>query len=64
MLAGVVWAMRHPSEGVVDPDDLPFDEILSLCTPYLGEVRGVFSDWQPLARVGRLFEQPQDTSDP
>lgn len=64
VLAGVVWAMRHPTEGVVEPDDLPFDEILSLCTPYLGEVRGVFSDWQPLARVGRLFEQPQDTSDP
>jgi homospermidine synthase len=64
VMAGVVWAMRHPNEGVVEPDDLPFDELLGLCTPYLGEVRGVFSDWQPLARAGQLVQQPQDTSDP
>jgi len=64
VMAGVVWAMRHPNEGVVEPDDLPFDELLGLCNPYLGEVRGVFSDWQPLARAGQLVQQPQDTSDP
>ncbi len=64
VMAGVVWAMRHPNEGVVEPDDLPFDELLGLCNPYLGEVRGVFNGWQPLARAGQLVQQPQDTSDP
>ena len=65
VLAGLVWAMQHPREGVVEPDDLPFDTLLARCRPYLGEVRGVFSDWTPLAaRRHALFDAPHDASDP
>ena len=64
VMAGVVWAIRHPDRGIVEPDELPFDEILDLCRPYLGDVVGVYSDWTPLAERGRLFPEDIDGGDP
>jgi homospermidine synthase len=63
-MAGVVWAIRNPQAGVVEPEELPFDEILRLSKPYLGELRGAYSDWSPLADRGWLFEEDVDRSDP
>ena len=48
VLAGCVWAIRNPDRDVVEPDQLPYDEILSLARPYLGEMIGVYTDWTPL----------------
>ncbi|SFP64361.1 homospermidine synthase [Geopseudomonas sagittaria] len=62
--AGVVWAMRNPQRGVVEPDELPFTEILDFCRPYLGEVVGVYSDWTPLQDRCRLFDEDLDADDP
>ncbi len=64
VMAAVVWAMRHPAAGIVEPDELPFREVLDPCLPYLGEVVGVYGDWTPLADRGRLFEEDLDTDDP
>ncbi len=64
VLGGVVWAMRHPMAGIVDPEDMDFREVLEVATPYLGEMAGVFSDWTPLAGRGVLFEEDVDPSDP
>lgn len=64
MMAGVVWALRNPERGVTEPDDMPFDEILALCRPYLGQVVGVFSDWTPLHDRSTLFVEQLDREDP
>jgi homospermidine synthase len=64
VLGGVVWAMRHPSAGIVDPEDMDFREVLEVAAPYLGEVLGVFSDWTPLEGRGILFAEDIDASDP
>ncbi|MDP1647221.1 MAG: saccharopine dehydrogenase NADP-binding domain-containing protein [Rubrivivax sp.] len=64
VMAGVVWAMCNPQRGVVEPDDLPYAEILALCRPYLGEVVGVFSSWTPLDGRGWLFDEDLDRDDP
>jgi homospermidine synthase len=64
VLAGVVWAMKNPRRGIVEPDDLPFDELLSICRPYLGDVVGAYSDWTPLQGRGWLFEEDVDPADP
>jgi homospermidine synthase len=64
VMAGVVWAMRHPMEGVVEPDDLPHTDILALCRPYLGDLVGVFTDWTPLAERSALFDETPDLDDP
>jgi homospermidine synthase len=64
VLAGVTWAMQHPRRGIVEPDDLPFDQMLAVARPYLGEVLGVTTDWTPLQGRSRLFPQAIDVSDP
>jgi homospermidine synthase len=64
VLAGVVWAMRNPERDIVEPDDLPFAEILGICRPYLGDLVGEFTRWTPLEGRGRLFPEDLDTSDP
>jgi homospermidine synthase len=64
MMAGVVWALRNPGRGVVEPDELPFDKILALCRPYLGDVSGVFTHRTPLEGRRGLFDEDLDTDDP
>ncbi|HEY0857001.1 MAG TPA: saccharopine dehydrogenase NADP-binding domain-containing protein [Albitalea sp.] len=64
VMAGVVWAMKNPDAGLLEPDDLPFDEMLRMTCPYLGQVVGVYSDWTPLAGRSTLFEEDLDRSDP
>lgn len=63
-MAGVVWAMRNPSRDVLEPDELPHEEILALCRPYLGQLVGVYTDWTPLGTRERLFEEDLDREDP
>ena len=43
VLAGMVWAIRNPDAGVVEPDELDHEEILEIANPYLGEVVGVYA---------------------
>jgi homospermidine synthase len=64
VLGGVVWAMRHPRAGLVDPDEMDFTEVLAVATPYLGEMVGVYSDWTPLQGRNRLFPEALDLDDP
>ena len=64
VLAGVIWAMRNPDHGVIDPDDMPHEEVLPILKPYLGEVVGQYSDWTPLRGRGRLFQEDVDAADP
>ena len=64
VMAGVLWAIANPARDVVEPDDLPFEDMLRLCRPYLGDVVGVYSDWTPLADRGWLFAEDVDRDDP
>lgn len=64
VLSGVIWAMRHPKAGIVDPEEMDFREILDIAQPYLGEMVGVFSDWTPLDERCRLFAEDIDPDDP
>lgn len=64
VMAGVVWVMQNPARGVVEPDEMPFDDILGLCRTYLGEVVGVYTDWTPLTGRSTLFAEDLDLDDP
>jgi homospermidine synthase len=64
VLAGCIWAIRNPDRDVVEPDQLPHDEILAIARPYLGEMLGVYGDWTPLADREWLFSEPVDRDDP
>jgi len=64
VLAGIVWALKHPQCGIVEPDEMPFDEVLASTTPYLGPMAGVYTDWTPLVDRGWLFGEDLDRDDP
>lgn len=63
VLGGMIWAMRHPDRGVVEPEDMDFDEVLALARPYLGEMAGVYSDWNPLLNRTTIFPEDIDRED-
>lgn len=64
VLSGMVWALRNPRAGVVEPDDLDHEMVLEIARPYLGELAGVYGDWTPLEDRGRLFGEDVDRDDP
>ena len=64
LVAGMVWAIHNPQRGILEPDDLPHDEMLRMIRPYLGEVVGVHGDWTPLHDREWLFDETLDRSDP
>jgi homospermidine synthase len=64
VLAGIVWALRNPCAGVVEPDDIDFEKTLEIASPYLGQVCGVYGDWSPLQDREYLFDETLDRSDP
>ncbi len=64
VLAGVIWAMKNPTCGIMEPDEMPHDEILRIAKPYLGKVFGEYADWTPLEGRSRLFPEDIDATDP
>ncbi len=64
VLAGVIWAIENPQAGVIEADHMDHQRIMEISRPYLGEVVGVYSDWNPLQNRGVLFSEPLDESCP
>jgi homospermidine synthase len=60
----ILWAMRNPTRGIVEPDDIPFREVLEPSRPYLGRIAAVYTDWTPLEGRGLLYAEELDRSDP
>jgi homospermidine synthase len=64
ILGGMVWALRNPDAGLVEPDDLDHEVVLEVAAPYLGDVIGEWGDWTPLQGRSPLFAELKDESDP
>ena len=64
ILGGMVWALRHPEAGLVEPDDIDHETVLQVAAPYLGDVVGVYGDWTPLQGRSSLFGEEVDRDDP
>lgn len=64
VLAGMVWALENPEAGIVEADDMDFRRCLAVQKPYLGTVKGFYTDWTPLSSPTRYFPQDVDESDP
>ncbi|WP_367605609.1 homospermidine synthase [Legionella sp. W05-934-2] len=64
VLAGVMWAIENPNQGIVEPEDIQFDYALKVAIPYLGELKGHYTDWTPLRNREHLFSEQIDNSDP
>ncbi len=64
VLAGMVWALENPTAGIVEADEMDFRRCLQVQLPYLGPVKGYYTDWTPLTDRQTLFPEDIDTSDP
>lgn len=50
VLGGLTWALENPARGIVEAEDMDFRRVLSIAAPYLGQLRGVPTDWRPVPR--------------
>jgi homospermidine synthase len=64
VLAGMVWALENPDEGIVEADEMDYRRCLEVQLPYLGPVKGYYTDWNPLKNRLGLFEEDLDRKDP
>jgi homospermidine synthase len=64
VLAGMVWALENPQAGIVETDEMDYRRCLEVQTPYLGPVRGYYTDWTPLEGRPGLFPEDIDRRDP
>jgi homospermidine synthase len=64
VLAGMVWALENPKEGIVEADEMDFRRCLEVQMPYLGPVVGKYTDWTPLTGRPGLFPEDIDKRDP
>ena len=63
LIDGIIWMIKNPEEGYLEPDDLPFAEILEIANLYLGPIASVQSDWNPLKGRTDLFPADMDKED-
>jgi len=64
VLAGMVWALENPEAGIVEADETDFRRCLEVQLPYLGPVKGYYTDWTPLEGRPGLFPEDIDRNDP
>ncbi|MEF2547447.1 homospermidine synthase [Aurantimonas sp. E1-2-R+4] len=64
VLAGMVWALEHPEAGIVETDEMDYKRCLEVQSPYLGPVKGYYTDWTPLTDRPGLFPEDLDEKDP
>lgn len=64
VLAGMVWALENPNEGIVEADEMDFRRCLEIQKPYLGPVKGYYTDWTPLDGRPGFFPEDLDETDP
>lgn len=64
ILSAIEWALKSPAQGIVEPDEMPYDQILKSAHPYLGKVFGKQIDWTPLQGRSTLFAEDIDAEDP
>jgi homospermidine synthase len=64
VLAGMVWASENPKAGIVETDEMDYRRCLEVQMPYLGSVKGYYTDWTPLTDRPGFFPEDIDPRDP
>jgi homospermidine synthase len=49
VLGAIKWALRYPKCGVLEAEQMDSVRVLRNAMPYLGQVNGTLTDWQPKA---------------
>jgi homospermidine synthase len=64
VMAGILWAIKNPRQGIIEPDEMPHEDILEYTDAYMGKLVGEWTDWTPLKNRGLLFQEDLDLDDP
>jgi len=64
MLGAIVWMINNPNEGYIEPESLPFEEIMEIGDMYWEPLVTVYSDWTPNQDKNSLFYREHDSSNP
>ncbi|WP_346900747.1 homospermidine synthase [uncultured Roseibium sp.] len=64
VLAGMVWALENPEAGIVETDEMDYNRCLEIQMPYLGPVKGYYTDWTPLQGRPGYYPEDMDETDP
>ncbi len=64
VIAGMAWALENPEAGIVEADEVDYRRCLEVQSPYLGPMRGHYTDWTPIAGRPGLFAEDIDAADP
>ncbi len=64
VLAGMAWALENPKAGIMEADEMDYERCLEFQMPYLGTVKGYYTDWTPLKDRPGMFPEDIDHSDP
>ncbi len=60
ILGALTWMFEHPNEGLCVPDDLPWEDVLTVAKRYLGTFHSGPSDWDPVTTRRDLFANFSD----
>jgi homospermidine synthase len=64
VIAGMAWALENPNAGIVEADEMDYKRCLEFQLPYLGPVKGYYTDWNPLQDRPGFFPEDLDQQDP
>lgn len=64
VLSGIIWAMKNPDCGIVEPDEIDHEFVLAIAGPYLGKMIGHYTNWTPLENREKYFPETLDKTDP
>lgn len=64
ILGGITWVLRNPLAGIVEPEDIDHRLVMAIASPYLGELAGVYGEWNPLRGRSELYREELDRDDP
>ena len=64
VIAGMAWALRNPTAGIVETDEMDHAFCLAVQRPYLGRVEAHYTDWTPISTRWAQFAEEIDETDP
>lgn len=57
IIGAMKWIEKNPMAGVVEAEDINYNDVMEVALPYLGHVGGVESDWRPMPGKNTLEYQ-------
>jgi homospermidine synthase len=63
-VGAIIWVIRNPHSGIMEPDQIDDQLLMEIARPYLGKLGGTFTGWTPLDHRGALYPEDVDHSDP